>query len=162
MMQNEEQEVAAKIFALQVIHLTLMGGVVVFCSLPLLLGGKGNHGPDIKVGAILCTAVFVGTSIAAILLPRLMIGQAVQKLATGGTFSSARLFETIQASHVVRMALLEGSALLGALFHFLSHDPVFLIFPGTFLLVGCMLVPTRARVLGKIRAMEEKIGQGSF
>ncbi|MEY4190009.1 MAG: hypothetical protein RIR17_745 [Planctomycetota bacterium] len=161
-MRYEEPEVASKIVALQVIHLAMMGGVVMFSVLPLLLGGKGNQGTDLKLGAILCTAVFVGTSVAAILLPRLIVGQAVRKFSTAGNVTSANLFEIIQTSQVMRLALLEGSALMGALFHFLSRDPVFLIFPGIFLLVGCILFPTRARVFGKFQSMEEKIGQGSL
>lgn len=52
-MRYEEPEVASKIVALQVIHLAMMGGVVMFSVLPLLLGGKGNQGTDLKLGAIL-------------------------------------------------------------------------------------------------------------
>ena len=160
MMQTDQQDLGTKIKALQMIHLTMMGGVLMFAATPYILGGKRNPAEDFTFMAAICTAVFVGTTVASVLVPRIIIQQALRKYSTGVAYTSATLFILLQTGHIIRMALQEGSALLGCLMFFVSKDPVFLVFPGMFLFLGCILFPTRTRLLALIQTMEEKIRQG--
>lgn len=159
-MENDQQDLGTKIKALQISHLAMMGGVVMFAAIPFVLGGKRNPAEGFTLMAAICTVVFVGTSIASVLVPRIIIQQALRKYSTGVAYTSTTLFILLQVGHIIRMALQEGSALLGCLMFFVSRDPVFLVFPGMFLFLGFILFPTRTRLLALIQNMEEKIRQG--
>jgi len=160
MMQNDQQDLGTKIKALQISHLAMMGGVVMFAAIPFVLGGKRNPAEGFTLMAAICTVVFVGTSIASVLVPRIIIQQGVRKYSAGETFTTSNPFVLLQSTHIIRLALQEASALLGCLMFFVSRDPVFLVFPGMFLFLGFILFPTRTRLLALIQNMEEKIRQG--
>lgn len=159
-MENDQQDLGTKIKALQISHLAMMGGVVMFAAIPFVLGGKRNPAEGFTLMAAICTVVFVGTSIASVLVPRIIIQQALRKYSTGVAYTSTTLFILLQVGHIIRMALQEASALLGCVMFFVSRDPVFLVFPGMFLVMGFILFPTRTRLLAIIQGMEEKIRQG--
>ena len=159
-MQRDKLDFESTLKALQMIHLTLISGILVFVSLPFFLGGEKNRGDDSTLKVAICTAVCVGTTVASVLVPGIIIQQGVRKYCAGLAYTTSDLFGLALSSHVIRMAFLEGSALLGCLMFFVSRDPVFLVFPGVFLILGFILFPTRTRLLSLIQNMEEKIRQG--
>ena len=159
-MENDQQDLGTKIKALQMIHLTMMGGVLMFAATAYILGGKRNPAEDFTLMAAICTVVFVGTTVASVLVPRIIIQQGLRKYSPGETFTNSNPFVLLQSTHIIRLALQEASALLGCVMFFVSRDPVFLVFPGMFLILGFILFPTRTRLLALIQNMEEKIRQG--
>lgn len=159
-MENDQQDLGTKIKALQISHLAMMGGVLMFAAIPFILGGIGKPGEDFTLKAVICTTVFVVTCIASVLVPKTIIQQGVRKYSAGETFTTSNLFVLLQSTHIIRLALQEASALLGCVMFFVSRDPVFLVFPGMFLFLGFILFPTRTRLLALIQNMEEKIRQG--
>jgi len=158
----------AQLRVLQVIHLALMGGIILFFSIVLLLhlsSGPGYTSGDQRSGLdplmMVNFMMFIGVMVARMVVPPLALKNAIKRLPRGldeQEFQTAA-FPAIQASHIVNLALLEGPALFSVVILLINSNamktsPILWIngIPALIsIIIMLMLFPTADRYAMKIK-----------
>ena len=155
--EKQQEQAAATVRTLQIIHGALIMGVVTFAGVTLFVRADKAETEETPILAYVGVAAAVICAIAAFMLPRITNAASLKALAdaadsatpqTGGRGSGnvEPLLGIYQTNRIIAVALLEGPAFLNAVVYLLNGTPASLGIVAALVAGMIMMIPTQGRL----------------
>lgn len=144
------QEAQKQVRSIQVILVTMLGGVVAIAAIFMVLRANGSSAapasPPTSSPLTLILFGVAGGALIAFLVLRGVFAQRLRVRAASGATDALLVTEVISPLSLTSAALAEGSALFGLIVYLVTGDLLSLIVPAIAVVLMGAAIPTVARV----------------